>query len=241
MARMEAGSDAMELPYTKNTNWHETLAALKEGKIAIVLMNEKSIFTASQHFLVLTGITEEGRILVNDPYLPNYDRAELQAGFTSGFDQLTISSGYSGGWVYDPAAMPEEPFLYYEEEPELPEPRYPDIHLSQEDRELLARVIWVEARGESFEGQQAVAEVVLNRIAAEGFQSTLRGVIYAEGQFRSVPFLEDAEPYQAQYDAIEAALYGPYVLPTDVFYFATTPTNDNIWGKIGGHIFCYRP
>ena len=97
----------------------------------------------------------------------------------------------------------------------------------------------MEARGECDEGQQAVAEVVLNRMASPMFPDTLRGVIFAEGQFRSAKFLDDAEPYQAQYEAIENALYGPYVLPEDVFYFATSPKTDRIWGSIGGHIFCY--
>ena len=101
-------------------------------------------------------------------------------------------------------------------------------------------MVWVEARGESAEGQQAIAEIVFNRMMSPQFGDTLNDVIYSAGQFRSVPFLEDAEPYQAQYDAIDRALYGPNILPEDVFYFATTATNDNIWGKIGGHIFCYE-
>ena len=40
--------------------------------------------------------------------------------------------------------------------------------------------------------------------------------------------------------AIENAIYGPYVLPTDVTYFARFATNNNVWGRIGGHIFCYE-
>ena len=72
------------------------------------------------------------------------------------------------------------------------------------------------------------------------FPDTLQEVIYGEGQFRSAPFLEDATPWQAQYDAIDDALSGPNVLPEDVVYFATYPVNDNVWGEIGGHIFCYE-
>lgn len=239
MARLEYGSDTMQLPYEKNTNWHTTLAALQEGKIAIVLMNKKSVFTDSQHFVVLTGITADGRILVNDPYLPNYGNPAMALGFVDGFSQLTISTGFSGAWVYDKSAMPEEPFLYHEEKPEV-EPRYPEVNLDREDRELLAKVVWVEARGESFEGQQAVAEVILNRLVDDGFPDSLRGIIFAEGQFRSAQFLDEAKPYQTQYEAVDRALNGPYVLSKDVFYFATYPTNDKMWGKIGGHIFCYR-
>lgn len=240
MARMEYGATAMQLPFTKNTNWHHTLAALEEGKIAIVLLNEKSVFTDSQHFVVLTGITEDGKVLVNDPYMPNYGKQGLEQGFVDGFAPGYISNGYSGGWVFDPAAMPEEPFLYSEEEEPRPEPRYPDIHLTPEQRHLLAKIIWVEARGESFEGQQAVAEVVFNRMVDPAFPNSLEGVIFAEGQFRSVEFLDTAQPYQTQYEAIEAALYGPYILPIDVFHFATFCANENVWGTIGNHIFCYR-
>jgi hypothetical protein len=34
-------------------------------------------------------------------------------------------------------------------------------------------------------------------------------------------------------------MYGPNILPMDVVYFARWKTNDNVWGKIGKHIFCY--
>ena len=105
-------------------------------------------------------------------------------------------------------------------------------------KDILAALIWAEARGECPEGQQAVAEVVLNRLVSDGFPNTLKEVIYNAGQFRGVPYMEDAEPGQAQYDAIEGALYGPNVLPMDVFYFATWETNPHVWGTIGNHIFC---
>ena len=150
-----------------------------------------------------------------------------------------LIAGYEGAWIYDKSAMPEEPFIYYEEEPERGEPRYSDIALSQDDIKLLAKVVWVEAQGECAEGQQAVAEVALNRIASGDFPNNLHDVIYGQGQFRSVPRLDKAEPFQAQYEAIERAIYGPYILPKEVVYFATKPTNSNVWGQIGGHIFCY--
>ena len=239
IARLEYGSQAMQLPYERPENWHKTLAALQEGKIAIALMGPRSIFTDSQHFIVLTGMTEDGKILVNDPNAANYDRWDLKNAFQVGFEPGDICCGFSGAWVYDKNVMPEEPFLYHEEDVILSDPRYPEIELTAEEKQLLARVVWVEAQGECAEGQQAVAEVVLNRMHSEEFGNTLKGVIYAQGQFRSVPFLDDATPYQAQYEAIEKAIYGPYVLPENVFYFATYPATEEIWGEIGGHIFCY--
>lgn len=239
MQRLENGSKALQLPFYKSENWHHTLRALQEGKVAIALMEMNSLFTTSQHFIVLTGINEDGKIMVNDPSEPNYSKWDLEKAFIYGFDEGDILLGYSGAWIYDKEAMPEEPFIYSEPRPDPANARYPDLELTLEEKRLLARVIWVEARGECDEGQQAVAEVVLNRLASEDFPDTLRDVIYAEGQFRSVAFLDEAEPYQAQYDAIEKAMYGPYILPEDVVHFATYKTTDNCWGQIGGHYFCY--
>ena len=240
MDRLEAASDALQLPYRKAANWHETYQALQEGKVAIALVEQESVFTDSQHFIVLTGVASNGKILVNDPYMPNYARWDLQKGFSQGFSESDILCGYSGAWIYDKDDMPEEPFIYKEEEVPQREIRYPGLTLTMDDLDLLAKVVWVEAQGESFEGQQAVAEVVLNRLSSENFPNTMRDVIYAEGQFRSAAYLEDATPWQVQYEAIESALYGPYVLPMDVMYFARQPANYNVWGTIGGHVFCYE-
>ncbi|MGN0977112.1 MAG: cell wall hydrolase [Faecousia sp.] len=237
--RLEYASDMLQLPWKKAGNWHEALAALKEGKIVIILMNSRSAFTEGQHFIVATGLTEDGKVLVNDPSGPNYTKWQLKDGFENGFHPTTISNGYSGSWIYDPQEMPEEPFIYEEEEIEV-ECRYPGLELTQEETELLARMVWVEAQGEPVEGQQAVAEVVLNRLAADNFPDTLKGVIYAADQFRSTEHLDEAKPTQTQYEAVERALNGPYVVPKDVVFFATYPVNNSVWGKIGGHTFCYQ-
>lgn len=238
IARLELGSETMQLPFEKAKNWHDTIAALEEGKVVIALMGATSLFTDSQHFIVLTGFNEEGKIMVNDPLESNYDKWDIRKGLRTGFDKEAILLGYSGAWIYDKSAMPEEPFLYSEPLPVRGEPRY-NFELTWEEIQLLAKVVWVEARGECEEGQQAVAEVALNRLVSEDFPDNLWDVIYGENQFRSAKYLNEAEPYQMQYEAIENALYGPYVLPEDVYYFATTPKTDKVWGRIGGHIFCY--
>lgn len=240
IARLEYAANALGLPYEKPENWNYTYAELEAGKCAIILVDADSPFTESQHFLVLTGLTEDGKVMVNDSYAPNYDKWELQQGFENGFTEPEIWKGYNGAWVFDKKAMPETIKRYIEETPDPENSRYPDLELTFAERQLLARVVWVEARGESPEGQQAVAEVVFNRMMSDGFPNNLQSVIFGEGQFRSVKFLDDAEPNQTQYQAIERAMYGPYVLPTDVTYFARFAVNNNVWGTIGGHIFCYE-
>ena len=82
-------------------------------------------------------------------------------------------------------------------------------------------------------------EVVLNRLASGRFQSTVYNIVHAPGQFPSVPYLYKAKPDYTQYKAIEQALNGPYVLPEDVYFYATFRVNDNYWGQIGNHYFCY--
>lgn len=121
-----------------------------------------------------------------------------------------------------------------------PQPsRYACIYLSDEEVDLLARIIWLEARGECFEGQQAVAEVVFNRMLSDAFPDSLYDVIYQKGQFSTVYRVKEATPGETQYRAIYEALTGTNVLPVEVVFFATTPENDNVWGTIGGHTFCY--
>lgn len=94
------------------------------------------------------------------------------------------------------------------------------------------------------EGQQAVAEVVLNRVISPDFPDSVSDVLHqGEGtavpQFSTIGLLSAAEPGPGQYDAIDAAMYGPSILPVDVVFFSRSGENDRVWGKIGGHVFCY--
>ena len=54
------------------------------------------------------------------------------------------------------------------------------------DHRLLARLVYAEARGESYKGQVAVAAVVLNRVSSASFPNTVSGVIYQSGAFSCV-------------------------------------------------------
>ena len=226
--RMESAATVLDLPYRVEYDWYEVLDALCRGRIAIIIVDNRTEFTGTQHFLVLTGINSEGKIFVNDSYGPNYLKGELKDGFENGFDQNMILPGFGGAWIFD-EYIPKE----------KQESRYEGITLLEEEKYLLAKIIWLEARGESFEGQQAIAEIVLNRLVSDRFPDTIRDVIYAEGQFSTVKFLDTAKPGELQYKAIECAMYQKSVLPMDVFYFGRAARTTKVWGKIGGHIFCY--
>uniref|UniRef100_UPI0034A18EC3 cell wall hydrolase n=1 Tax=Intestinimonas butyriciproducens TaxID=1297617 RepID=UPI0034A18EC3 len=84
--------------------------------------------------------------------------------------------------------------------------RYAAISMTEAERHELAAIIYLEARGEPAEGQQAVAEVVFNRVLHSAFPGTVHDVLH-DGedtnipQFSTIYALGRAEPTQAQYDA----------------------------------------
>ena len=51
------------------------------------------------------------------------------------------------------------------------------------EQECLARAVYFEARGESLEGQLAVADVVLNRVASKRYPDTICAVVVQRAQF----------------------------------------------------------
>lgn len=121
--------------------------------------------------------------------------------------------------------------------------RYIDISITAEERDELAAIVFLEAGNQSPEGQQAIVEVVFNRVLHSGFPDTVHDVLH-EGENTSIPQFSTiyrigaATPTQAQYEAIDAALYGDTILDADVVFFSRNGENDRVWGQIGDHIFC---
>ena len=238
--RLEYAAEQLHLPYTKNFNWRETQQALREGKVAIVMENGKSPFTTGQHFIVLSGLTEDDRVIVKDPFEPNYSSELLIPGFCNGFSEYAITSGYSGGWVFDKSEMSAELELYDASKPEMPETRYTGYELPEEDIYQLACLAWVQARNQPEQVQQAVLEVILNRLTSEEYPNTVSRVLWRSETFGSVYYLQNAKPEDAQFRAVTAAMYGPYVLPKDVLYYAPWQISGDVWGQVGDYWFAYR-
>ena len=236
--RLEKVSDLLEIPWKRAVNVNEAIKAVREGKVAIALLGQRSVFQGGSHFIVLAGVTEDGKIRVLDPDDRDYGTWGVADLLENGFPDGKLIAGYEGAWIYDKNEMPEEPFIY-EPEPRPEQPRYPGLELTDAEIKLMADLIFMEAQSEPFDGQQAVAEVIFNRLASGRFQSSIYNIIYAKDQFAAVDNLYLAEPTDTQYKAIERALYGPYVLPEDVVFYAKFAVNKKVWGTIGSHIFCY--
>lgn len=238
--RLDFGLSQMQLPYQRSENIQEVLQALRSGKVVIAMMDEESVFTTEQHFIVLAGMNEAGKFVVNDPMETNYANADvhIRNAYDNGFEDYHLSRGFSGAWIFDKGNMPENPFLFDASLPELQENRYEGYTLPDEDIYMLASFVWAEAGKESLEVQQAVAEVVLNRLISDQYPNTVRDVIYQTEFYRAVNTMskwgeENFDPYIA----VNTAMYGPYILPEDICFYSDWEKGQEVWGQLGKYTF----
>ena len=134
--------------------------------------------------------------------------------------------------------MGDDPFLYDASLPEQLQTRYHGYTLSEEDRDILLRFVTVEAGSEDREVQQAVAEVVLNRMMSDKYGSTVYKVIYdseLQRATKNMAYAHESSPETQA--AVEAAVYGPYVLPEDVCFYSPWTKGTEEWGKLGSFTF----
>jgi N-acetylmuramoyl-L-alanine amidase len=124
-------------------------------------------------------------------------------------------------------------------EVQLP-PKYSD-----QDLKLMANAVYGEARGEPYEGQVAVAAVILNRVEHPDFPDTVGGVIFQPLAFTAVA---DGQiwltPNERAKEAVLDAINGWDPSENAIYYFnPITATSKWIWSrpqikKIGLHVFC---
>ncbi len=119
------------------------------------------------------------------------------------------------------------------------------VSTSTNDVNLLARVIYGEARGEPYTGQVAIGAVVLNRVRSSSFPNTIAGVIYQSGAFDAVSDGQiNLTPNSTAKKAAQDALNGWDPTYGAIYYFnPNTATNKWIWSRpmtvtIGNHRFC---
>lgn len=117
-----------------------------------------------------------------------------------------------------------------------------NITLTEEEIDLLARIVWLESRGEPVTGQEAVVEVIFNRMTSSQYPDTLYEVL-SQGnptQFCSWKNRDSACPTEKEYNSIYEVLSGnTNILRNDTLYFSTEPLTSQLDVKIGGHSFCY--
>lgn len=115
------------------------------------------------------------------------------------------------------------------------------VQLTKDEIDLLAKIVWLESRGEENRGQRAVIEIILNRLTdLKDYPCTLLGVLSETKQFTTWKNRNKAEPTEKEYDNIDYVLNSQKtILGREYVYFSTSPRkNDYI--KIGNHYFCKK-
>lgn len=115
---------------------------------------------------------------------------------------------------------------------------------SDNDLNLLAKLIYGEARGESYTGQVAVGAVVLNRVKSSSFPNTISGVIYQKNAFTAVSDGQiNLAPDQTAKKAAKDALNGWDPTNGALYYYnPAIATSSWIFSRktlttIGNHVF----
>jgi N-acetylmuramoyl-L-alanine amidase len=112
----------------------------------------------------------------------------------------------------------------------------------------LAKNIYHEARGESLQGQIAVAQVTVNRVVSGKFQNNICNVVYAPSQFSwtigRTKKIKDTKAWEASVAVATAVLTNSIHLPDfKALYFHTKQVRPSwkyskrVVAVIGNHIF----
>ncbi|MEG7333084.1 spore cortex-lytic enzyme [Bacillus sp. 0102A] len=116
---------------------------------------------------------------------------------------------------------------------------------SNNDIRLLSQAVYGEARGEPYEGQVAVAAVILNRLNSPLFPNSVAGIIFEPLAFTAVADGQIyMQPNETAREAVLDAINGWDPTEEALYYFnPDTATSAWIWGRpqikrIGKHIFC---
>ncbi|MUT65710.1 cell wall hydrolase [Paenibacillus sp. NEAU-GSW1] len=110
---------------------------------------------------------------------------------------------------------------------------------------LLAKITMVEAGYEPYEGQLAIANVILNRVKDERFPDTIRDVIYSGKQFPPAHngLLDKSKPNASSLRAAKDALNGKNNVEGAVYFFNPDVSKGAFWSSldvvatIGHHSF----
>lgn len=119
--------------------------------------------------------------------------------------------------------------------------------VSQSEKKCMADVIYSEARGESRRGQEAVAQVVMNRVKSGVFPSSVCGVIRQKGQFAPQSRVSEHGAYNQAQVVAENVISGKTADHVNGATYFHTPAVSPSWSRkfvrttrVGSHIFYRR-
>lgn len=99
------------------------------------------------------------------------------------------------------------------------EPIVYKYNVTPEEREMLARLVYLEGNTESLACQKGIVSVVINRLNSGYWGNTLHSVIYAKNQFTPAKRIPYVTPNSTNYEAVDHVLQYGVTLPEYVLYF----------------------
>ena len=104
-----------------------------------------------------------------------------------------------------------------------------------EEEEILAKLLWCEARNQSWEGQVYTCSAILNY--CERNNTSIWDAAHNINSFEPAPYVDDAKPTAMQYEVIYYVLNGGRV--PDICWFRTGHYHDfgTPVAKVGDHYF----
>lgn len=115
-----------------------------------------------------------------------------------------------------------------------------DITLTENEFDLLCRLVYHESGNQCLDGQQAVTEVILNRVYSDKFPNTLEEVVFQKNptQFTAAKNLYKYTPTEETINLVREVLEGKEnILDIDYLFFARSPITQNEVKQIEDHYF----
>lgn len=98
----EDSAEELGLGFQERTeDSNKVMEALKNNQV-VVSLQHPGLFTGGGHFIVLVGLTPDGKIIVNDPNGANYTKnSTMIEGFANGFTPNQVFQDGVQYWIYD--------------------------------------------------------------------------------------------------------------------------------------------
>ena len=159
-------------------------------------------------------------------------------------DNEIITTAQPSAIAAESAVQPTQPEIETAEVNQAP----PALSISNEEKDLFARLVEAEAKGESFEGKVAVATVVLNRVESPHFPNTITDVIHeVVGKSYAFSPVQNGEinntASEESVQAVEEALTRKDRLNESIYFFNPEIATDKwirtreVVATIGNHTF----
>lgn len=118
--------------------------------------------------------------------------------------------------------------------------------LTQEEKDILVKLVYLESRGEPYEGKKAVATIVMNRVESPYWGSDVETIIFAKRQFSpsfkiNTTTIGTDDVWLECVNAVEDVLQNGSTLPPYVLYFRADYyfKGKEQYTNIGNHYFSY--